>query len=66
MRPPPLDLRRVKVFPLAERASLTGADEILIQPGSPAPKLSARLEERVSDCVARVRVARERGAGVML
>ncbi|MFM9031581.1 MAG: hypothetical protein ACKOTF_13085, partial [Opitutaceae bacterium] len=66
MKPVPLDLRRVKVFPLAERASLTGADEILVQPGAPAPKLSARLEERVADCASRVRAARERGAGVML
>ena len=66
MRVPPLDLRRVKVFPLAERASLTVADDILIRPGTPPKPLSALLEKRVADCVSRIRTARERGSGVIL
>ena len=66
MRVPPLDLRRVKVFPLAERASLTGADDILIRPDTPPKPLSAHLEKRVADCVSRIRTARERGSGVIL
>ncbi len=31
----PIDLSRLKVFPLAERRSLTRADDILIDPESP-------------------------------
>ena len=53
MRVTPLDLRRVKVFPLADRASLTGADEILVSPDAPPAPLPAHLEERVADCAAR-------------
>ena len=58
MRVPPLDLRRVKVFPLAERASLTEADDILIRPGTPPKPLSALLETRVADCVSRIQIGR--------
>ncbi len=31
----PLDLSRLKVLPLAERVSLTRADEILLDPDAP-------------------------------
>ena len=35
----PLDLRRLRIFPLAERRSLTRAEEILISPEAPPPAL---------------------------
>lgn len=62
----PLDLSQLRVFPLAERRSLTRADEILIAPDrTPAP-LAENLATLIRDCAANVRAARERGASVML
>ena len=62
----PLDLSRLKVFPLAERASLTRADDILFDPDAPPPPCSDRNAALVRDCAARIRAARDRGAAVML
>ena len=44
----PLDLSKLKVFPLAERKSLTRADEILIEPDAPleAVHRSGRVIDR--------------------
>jgi hypothetical protein len=62
----PLDLSRLKVFPLATRKSLTRVDEILIDPDSP-PKPCSELNRSIARAAAeRVRAARERGASVML
>ena len=33
--PEPLDLRKVKVYPLAERQSLSALDQLLVDPGQP-------------------------------
>ncbi len=68
MNPPiqPLDLGKLKVFPLAERRSLTRADEILISPDAEPPAVSESLRQSIRDCAARLRKARERGASVML
>jgi hypothetical protein len=62
----PLDLSQLRVFPLAERKSLTRAEDILI-PLDAAPKaLSENGAAIVRDCAAKVRAARDRGASVML
>jgi hypothetical protein len=62
----PIDLRRLKVFPLAQRHHLTRADEILLDPaGAPRPCSEANLT-LIRECAARVRAARERKASVML
>lgn len=63
---PPLDLSRLQVLPLAERASLTRADEILVDPESAPPPVSAVVAERVAECARRIVAARARGASVML
>ncbi|MCA9047353.1 MAG: hypothetical protein KDA89_01410 [Planctomycetaceae bacterium] len=62
----PLDLSRLKVFPLQERKSLTRADKILIDPDRPAAALSEQLTTSVRDCAAKIRAARQRDATVML
>jgi hypothetical protein len=63
---PPLDLSRLRVFPLAERRSLTTVDEILVDPDA-APRPVAPAMAAAIDAVAgRVRAARERGASIML
>lgn len=68
MRKPvqPLDLRRLRVFPLAKRRNLTRAEDILISPDAPAPSLNEFLTAQVKACAARMRAARERGATIML
>lgn len=62
----PLDLSRLKVFPLSERQSLTRADDIVIDPDSAAKPCSDRISSLIQDCAAKIRSARERGASVML
>lgn len=62
----PLDLSRLKVYPLAERASLTRADDILLDPDAePKPVSPANLAV-IRDCAAKIAAARDRGASVML
>lgn len=62
----PLDLARLKVRPLAERRSLTRADEILVDPDSTPPACSDRVAATVSACSSAIRRAREHGAAVIL
>ena len=62
----PLDLSRLKVFPLVERASLTRADEIVINPDSEPKPCSAQNAATVQACANTIRLARERGASIML
>jgi hypothetical protein len=62
----PLDLNRLKVRPLEHRVSLTRVEDILVSPDAPPPGLSGGLRDQVDDCAARVRRARQAGAGVIL
>lgn len=62
----PLDLNRLKVFPLSERQHLTKADDILVDPESAPKPLNEHNTALVAECVRRIRVAKERGASVML
>jgi hypothetical protein len=62
----PLDLSHLKVYPLAERQSLTRADEIVVEPDSPAKPCSEQIAMRVRDCAQSIRRARERNASIML
>jgi hypothetical protein len=62
----PLDLSKLRVYPLAERQSLTRADDILIDPDAPPAKLPERIAPLVHDCADKIRAARQRGATVML
>jgi len=64
--PPPLDLKKVKVLPLAQRKSLSQLEKILIDPKSPPPTCPTELKSRIQSCAAQIKTARERKAGVML
>jgi hypothetical protein len=64
--PAPLDLTQVKVFPLAERESLSAIDQLLVDPNAAPRPLAPELRSQAEACVARLRSARERGATVML
>jgi hypothetical protein len=62
----PLDFSKLRVLPLAERASLTRAEEILLRPDSTPPQISEFNAERVRQCAERIKSARARNASVML
>ncbi|HEY3789977.1 MAG TPA: hypothetical protein VGL71_14050 [Urbifossiella sp.] len=62
----PLDLSRLRVYPLAKRESLTRADDILIDPDSRPKPCSERNAAMIRECAAKIRAARQRGATAML
>lgn len=62
----PADLRKLKVFPLAERRSLSALDKILINPASPVPQCAPGLEQQIENCAEAICTARQAGASVLL
>ncbi len=56
----PLDLKRLRVRPLAERDSLTRVDDILIDPDAPPPKCLAPQAVGIAACARDIRAARTR------
>jgi len=62
----PLDLSRLRVFPLAERESLTRADDILIDPDSAPKPCSEANATLIRGCAQNIRSAQSRAASVML
>ncbi|HKI70679.1 MAG TPA: hypothetical protein VKA67_13920 [Verrucomicrobiae bacterium] len=64
--PEPLDLKKVKVYPLAERESLNSLRKILVDPTQPPPPCSTANLEAIHDCATRIRSARKRNASVIL
>jgi hypothetical protein len=64
--PAALDLKKVKVYPLAERKSLSQIEKLVVDPKGDAGKCDARAMSAVGECAARIRTARQRGAGVIL
>lgn len=64
--PAPLDLKKVKVYPLATRKSMAAIEDILVKPDSaPPPLANDFLRERVELCAQQIKSARKRGASVM-
>ena len=66
MKTIPLDLRQLKIRPLAERKSLTRVEDILVAPEAPLRPCPPPVIPLIADCAQKIRAARERGAGVML
>ncbi len=64
--PAPLDLKKVKVYPLAQRESLSHIEKILIDPDKPPPPCSAEISAAVRECAGRIKAARTRNASVIL
>jgi len=64
--PAPLDLKKIRVLPLAKRRSLSAGKAIFTAATSPAPPSSAELTHQFHDCAHRIKAARERNASVML
>jgi hypothetical protein len=64
--PPPLDIKRVKVYPLKERVSESGIEEILIDPEAAPAELSKNQSAAVRECAQKIASAQKRKASVML
>src|SRR5689334_22056042 len=64
--PAPLELSKIKVYPLAQRKSLSAIEGLLVEPTEPAPSCADEVQAQILDCVQRVIAARKRGASVML
>jgi hypothetical protein len=62
----PLDLSKLKVFPLAERKNLTRADEILIEPDGPLKPCAPQVASVIDECSRKIVAARSSGAAIML
>jgi len=62
----PLDLARLKVYPLETRRSLCRLEEILVEPANEPPACEAPLAATIHLCAQRIREARQRHAAVML
>ncbi|MCO6454721.1 MAG: hypothetical protein J5I93_05410 [Pirellulaceae bacterium] len=66
MKVRPLDLGQLQVFPLAQRDSLTRADEILLDPDRSPADCPPRVLADIRDCAARIHAARQRDSAVIL
>lgn len=64
--PEPLDLTRLRAFPLAERRSLSRLEDILVEPADQPPALPQTQATLVRECADQIRSALARKAGVML
>ncbi len=64
--PQPIDLKKVKVYPLAQRRSLSPIEKLLQDPHAPPPPCSGAISALVDDCVGRIVAAREHQASVIL
>ena len=62
----PLDLRRVAVYPLAQRQSLSRIETILVEPDSVPAQISKELAQSIRDCAQEIRDARDADASAML
>ena len=61
----PIDLSKLKVYPLTERDSMASVGEILVDPTNKPRALSDTNQNQVAQCATNIRTARERGASVM-
>jgi len=64
--PTPLDLNKVKVFPLAQRRSLSALEKMLVDPAKRPPPCPAEMQSAIQGCVEKISAARKRGASVIL
>jgi hypothetical protein len=61
----PLDLTKLRVYPLTRRRSLCRIGDILVDPSNPPPPLSDQLRNAVAHAAADIRAARKRQASVI-
>ncbi|MBI5686843.1 MAG: hypothetical protein HZC54_17385 [Verrucomicrobia bacterium] len=67
MNPPtPLDLSKLKVYPLSQRKSLSQIHDILVNPDTAPPACDAAAAAAVERCARQVAAARKKNTSVML
>jgi len=64
--PTPLDLKKVKVYPLAQRRSLSRLENILVDPDQTPPPCSQDALKPIRECAEGIASARRRDASVVL
>ena len=64
--PEPIDLRRLKVLPVAQKECLSSLDKILVEPASLPVRGAAENAALIKDATNAIHHARRRGAAVML
>ena len=64
--PEPINLKRLRVYPLKERRSLSSIDKLLVDPDGAVPACDPRVNERVEECAQKIKAARERNASAIL
>jgi hypothetical protein len=64
--PEPIDLAKVKVYPLAERKSLSSIDKVLVDPNQPSRPCSREISQTIANCAEKIVAARKREASVIL
>jgi hypothetical protein len=61
----PLDLTKLKVFPLSQRVSDARLSDILVDPDS-QPAVAQENSSRIAECAKQIKAARQKNASVML
>ena len=64
--PAPLDLKRVKVYPLAQRQSLSRIETLLVDPAKQTSILPPATKKLVEDCSEKISSARKKKSSVIL
>ncbi|MGZ8940664.1 MAG: hypothetical protein ACXW32_15780 [Limisphaerales bacterium] len=64
--PAPLPLEKLRVYPLAERKSLTTVDQILVPLTAPSASMNDAQRRLIDECARSIIAAREKNATVML
>jgi hypothetical protein len=64
--PTPLDLKKIKVYPLAQRRSLSAIEKVLVEPAKTPVPCSAEVESAIRDCAHKIVAARKRNASIIL
>ena len=62
----PLDLKKVRVYPLAQRKSLSSIEQMLVDPAAPPTPVDQEVRRAIQECARQTRAARARGASVVL
>jgi len=64
--PEPLNLKKVRVYPLAQRQSLSSIETLLVDPGDSPRACDPAAQGLVHEAARRIAAARQRGASVIL
>jgi hypothetical protein len=66
MIPAPLDLTKIKVYPLSQRDSLSPIDRLVVEPNQRPRAVDPSALQILNDAAAKIVAARNRGASVLL